>query len=152
MVDMILKDRTSSHDGGFAVDSVLAELHGDVLGLVEDLRDYILFGQTEDYAPLTQEERALMCRSRAALTLQLTGLMAWVLHRKALRDGQMPAGLAANDELYDAMGQQGLGERIHQLPQRLSMLMWRSNGLYRRIENLTEGLGALPLRVGENAE
>jgi len=152
MVNMVVKSRKIPGDGEAVADTTLAELHCEALGLVEDLRDYILDGQAADYAGLPVDQRALMCRARASLTLQLTDLMGWVLHRQAQRDGQLPAGPADDDGRHDAMGQPGLGERIHQLPQCLSMLMWRSNALYRRIENLAEGMEALPVRVGQGAE
>lgn len=110
---------------------LLDELNQETLALLEDLKTYITTQQADEYRILSVENRLHMFRARSALTLQLTGLVGWVLFHSAQQAGDSLPDSAVAGDPHDAMAQ--VAGTIAELPTAFQALMRRGNDLYQRI-------------------
>jgi regulator of CtrA degradation len=124
---------------GLATTTFFSRTYDEALTLVVEARDYIAgnYGEERDrahtFAQLTFDCEALR------LTTRLTQVMAWLLHQRAIHEGEVPP-----ESVRDAGNQlSGQAVCLHQefemlatLPAALRSLMERSLHLYERVARL----------------
>ena len=119
-----------------------AKTYDETLGLLVEVRDYVVEGEPRDRAVLAPVVGAKLSCEALRVTARLTQIMAWLLAQKAIHAGELSsAELAARHdplaEIEVCMDEEA-AEVIVGLPARFRELLARSHRLYIRVARLDE--------------
>jgi regulator of CtrA degradation len=119
-----------------------AKTYDETLGLLVEVRDYVLQGERHDRAGLAPVVGVRLSCEALRVTARLTQIMAWLLAQKAIHAGELSteelverhdklADIAVCMDVDEAAGMDGL-------PARFRELLERSHRLYIRVARLDE--------------
>jgi len=119
-----------------------AKTYDETLGLLVEVRDYVVEGEQRDRAALTPVVGAKLSCEALRVTARLTQVMAWLLAQKAIHAGELSTEevIERHDRLTDiavCMDEEPADEVVG-LPARFRELMERSHRLYIRVARLDE--------------
>ena len=112
---------------------------GEAMALAREAREYLTYQDATDRSGMNAKARLAASCESMRLTARLTQVVAWLLVQKAVHAGELTREQAAQPRYR--LGGQEVCEEVEPLadgplPERLSDLMERSLGLYRRVARL----------------
>ncbi len=119
-----------------------AKTYDETLGLLVEVRDYVVEGEQRDRAALAPVVGAKLSCEALRVTARLTQVMAWLLAQKAIHAGELSTEevIERHDRLADiavCMDEEPADEIVG-LPARFRELLERSHRLYIRVARLDE--------------
>jgi regulator of CtrA degradation len=117
-------------------------LYREAMRLLIEARDYVAQELPRETGPVSARDRLAVARETSRLTTRLTEVMAWLLARRAVQAGELPAAEALRDERR--LGHHRIclqADPDEALPQRLRALLEKSLNLYRRAARLDDEAG-----------
>ena len=119
-----------------------AKTYNETLGLLVEVRDYVVDGEQRDRAALTPVVGARLSCETMRVTARLSQVMAWLLAQKAVHAGELSTEevIERHDRLTDiaiCMDEKPEDEVVG-LPARFRELLERSHRLYIRVARLDE--------------
>ncbi len=137
--------------GHIQFDKLIDRTYDETLALLEEARDYALFDRREDDRGRDKSEVMRITGEQLRLTSRLSGVMAWLMVRKAVAAGEMTAAQAeagpchlTDHEICMADGR----AKDMEWPLRLSGLLNRSRDLYGRVAKMDRMATRLLTKVG----
>jgi regulator of CtrA degradation len=119
--------------------------YDEAFQLLLEARDYLAHLEPSEGAVLTPKERLAATQEATRLTARLLQVMAWLLVRRAVQEGEM----SFEDALHADRRLDGQGVCLTQigdkeaapLPRGLKDLLGRSYRLYARVDRLDKAMG-----------
>ncbi len=122
--------------------------YDEAFQLLVEARDYLTYLEPSERAVLTLDQRLAANREAMRLTSRLTQVMAWLLVRRAVQEGEISFEEALHsDRRLDGQRvclTQIEDEDIAPLPRGLKDLLGRSYNLYARVDRLDKAMGPMP--------
>lgn len=114
--------------------------YDEAFALLVEARDYVARGQAEEYEFVDTGGRLRMALETTRVTARLTHIMAWLLARKAVYNGEIsPAAASRPPYILDRNALLADDGPLHDtVPPALESLMERSQSLYIRVARLDE--------------
>lgn len=118
--------------------------YAETLALLEEARVFVAAGHWDDL-PSGGLINMLSAREALRVTTRLSQVLAWLLARRAVTEGEIAAEEAARDEKW-RLGAADIcrdrsGDAIKELPDTLHRMLERSYRLYVRVARLDELVG-----------
>lgn len=128
--------------------------YDEAFRLLVEARDYLTYREPSERAALSLDQRLAANREAMRLTSRLTQVMAWLLVRRAVQEGE----ISFEDALHTDRRLDGHRVCLMQvdeedtapLPRGLRDLLGRSYRLYARVDRLDKAMGPMPAcaRIG----
>ena len=137
--------------GHVQFEKLVDHTYDETLALLEEARDYTLFDRGEDVRDRDRSEIMRITGEQLRLTARLSGVMAWLMVRKAVAAGEMTAVQAeagpchlSDHEVCMADG----GAKDMDWPPRLGGMLNRSRDLYGRVAKMDRMATRLLAKIG----
>ena len=137
--------------GHIQFEKLVDRTYDETLALLEEARDYTLFDRPEDIRGRNGPEILRITGEQFRLTARLSGVMAWLMVRKAVAAGEMTAVQAETGPCH--LSDQGVcmtDSRAKDMdwPPRLGAMLNRSRDLYGRVAKMDRMATRLLAKVG----
>ncbi|MBV9550657.1 MAG: DUF1465 family protein [Alphaproteobacteria bacterium] len=139
---------------GFITSALFDRTFDEGMALVEETARYLDGRGREEARALPRKASMLYAGESMRVTTRLMQAASWLLVQRAVRDGDMESGMAADERYRLGSKEICLGaaaESTEMLPVALRDLLARSDNLYRRIARLDDVLFGTGLAANSGA-